>query len=108
GDPRREVASKCHGHLTAEALSAVRSSNGKWTLPPNVGLAASGKWDPKGALQINGQVYRLFETSHGKKPKCVICERGDMSWPWRRQCGAKYKPSVWRCLVVRFRAMIKA
>jgi hypothetical protein len=67
-------------------------------------IGASGKIDPK-EMVIGDVNYRQLEF---KNPRCELCESGDMIPPWRRFKSSKYRPSFWRYLAVRIRALVKA
>ena len=83
----RRLAAKLHRHLTS------------------IGRAgASGKYDPKTITLPNGTKYQRNDPSG---TPCEVCEEGDVIFPWGRQRDSHYRPSIIRCLWIKFRARMK-
>jgi hypothetical protein len=85
-DPRYERA-KTHRHITDTG-----------------DVGASGLHDPK---VITTSAYIRYQPLPKPTSTCDLCEAGDMIHPKRRFFDAKYKPSLWRYYLVKFRAMIR-
>jgi len=87
GDGRR-IAAKTHRHIASDGTPG-----------------ASGKYDPKTITTTEGMRYQPLPDDDSV---CELCETGDMIAPWNRHYNSKYKPSIWRCLRVWFRAIIRS
>lgn len=61
---------------------------------------ASGKYDPKTITTPEGVKYQPIPPNE-PNGVCELCEAGDMIPPWDRFRSSKYKPSLWRFLLVR-------